>query len=112
MSVIKTFFGLILIILFVGFSYWMYATYTSRAGDDAIWDGLNGMMPQTLRQWSCSEIKQRGDGEAAPKSCAAYWDVPGREEAAAPGVESGDDDTALPDGPLIETAPANAGAAD
>ncbi len=110
MGVIKTLFGLILIILFVGFGYWMYATYTTERGDDPIWAGLNGLMPTELQRWACVEIKQRTGGAPAPQSCAEYWNVPGQEEAAAPGTETdiaGPSDEAAP-----ETAPANASAAD
>jgi hypothetical protein len=67
MAVIKTFFGLILIFLFVVFGYWMYATYALRSGDNAVWDGINGMMPEVLQQWSCSEIRQRAGADPAPK---------------------------------------------
>ncbi len=109
MAVIRTFFGLILIFIFVVFGYWMYATYTLRSADNAVWDGINGMMPEVLRQWSCSEIRQRAGADPAPKSCAEFWDVPGPEAAAAPGLE-GDADTATPDDEpeALETAPASA----
>lgn len=116
MAVIKTFFGLILIIVFVVFGYWMYATHTTETGDDAIWAGINGLMPEVLRQWSCSEIEARAGGSPpAPQSCAEYWNVPGPEEAAAPGTEDGTD-IAEPfgeDAPeAIETAPASAAGTD
>ncbi|RIA56631.1 hypothetical protein [Dichotomicrobium thermohalophilum] len=108
MSVIKTLFGLVLIVVFVGFGYWLYATYTTERGDDPIWAGLNGLMPTELQQWACSEIRQRAGGEPAPQSCAQYWNVPGPEEAAAPGTEIAEPvDEATP-----EPAPANASAAD
>jgi len=106
MGIFKTLFGLILIVLFVGFGYWMYATYTSPAGDDPIWAGLNELMPTELQQWACSEIQQRAGGSPAPQSCAQYWNVPGPEEAAAPGAETDMAAPAMEAGP--ETAPANA----
>jgi len=108
MSVIKTLFGLILIVVFVGFGYWMYATYTTETGDDPIWAGLNGLMPSELQQWACSEIRERAPRAPAPQSCAAFWNVPGPEEAAAPGAENAiaeSSDPAAPD-------PANAAAAE
>jgi hypothetical protein len=108
MGVIKTLFGLILIVVFVGFGYWMYATYTTKTGDDAIWAGLNALMPKELQQWACSEIRQRAGGEPAPQSCAEYWNVPGPEEAAAPGTET---DIAEPSEATAPN-PANASAAD
>jgi hypothetical protein len=107
MGVIKTLFGLVLIVVFVGFGYWLYATYTTEQGDDAIWAGLNGLMPTELQQWACGEIKQRAAGAPAPQSCAEYWNVPGPEEAAAPGTET---DIAEPADAAPE--PANAAAAD
>jgi len=101
MSVIKTLFGLILIVLFVGFGYWFYATYTTETGDDAIWAGLNGLMPTELQQWACSEIRERAGGAPAPQSCAEFWNRPGPEEAAAPGADTEiaepADDLASPD---------------
>lgn len=110
MGVLKAVFGLILIVLFVGFGYWMYATYTTKTGDDAIWAGINGLMPETLQRWSCSEIKQRAGGSPAPQSCAEFWNMPGPEEAAAPGVET---DLAGPtEDDLPDTAPASATAAE
>jgi hypothetical protein len=106
MSVLKAVFGLVLIVLFVGFGYWMYATYTTKTGDDAIWAGLNGLMPQTLQQWACGEVEMRVGGETAPQSCAAYWDAPGAEEAAAPGAET---ELATPGADAdVDTAPADA----
>jgi len=108
MAVIKTFFGLILIFVFVLFGYWMYGTYMLRSGDNAVWDGINGMMPVVLRQWSCSEIRQRAGADPAPKSCAEFWDVPGPEAAAAPGLE-GDADLAAPE---AEPEPSEAAPAD
>jgi len=106
MGVLKAVFGLVLIVLFVGFGYWMYATYTTNTGDDAIWAGLNGLMPQTLQQWACSEVEMRVGGETAPQSCAAYWDAPGPEEAAAPGAET---ELAAPGTDAdVDTAPADA----
>lgn len=113
MAVIRTFFGLILIFIFVVFGYWMYATYTLRSGDNAVWDGVNGMMPEVLQQWSCSEIRQRAGADPAPKSCAEFWDVPGPEAAAAPGLE-GDEEIAAPGDGSVEpdSAPASAAGAD
>jgi hypothetical protein len=108
MGVIKTLFGLILIVVFVGFGYWLQATYMSETGDDPIWAGLNGLMPAELQQWACSEIRQRAGGSSAPQSCAEYWNVPGPEEAAAPGTET---DIAEPADPAAPD-PANASAAD
>jgi hypothetical protein len=108
MGVIKTLFGLVLIVVFVGFGYWLQATYTSETGDDAIWAGLNGLMPAELQQWACSEIRQRAGGGSAPQSCAEYWNVPGPEEAAAPGTET---EIAEPVDPAAPD-PANASAAD
>lgn len=116
MAAIKSFFGLILIFVFVVFGYWMYATYSTDSGDDAIWAGINGMMPEVLRQWSCSEIRTRAGGASpAPQSCAEYWNVPGPEEAAAPGTEDGTDiaepaDEGAP--AATETAPASAAGTD
>jgi hypothetical protein len=109
MAVIKTFFGLILIFVFVVLGYWMYATYTLRSADNAVWDGINGMMPEVLQQWSCREIRERAGSDPAPKSCADFWDVPGPEAAAAPGAENGSAG-ASPDG--RDTAPASAVGAD
>jgi len=88
MAVIRTFFGLVLIFVFVVFGYWMYATYNTRTGDDPIWAGINGMMPEVLRQWACTEVGLRiGQRAPAPQNCGKYWRLPGPEEAAAPGAE-------------------------
>jgi len=107
MGVIKTIFGLILIVVFVGFGYWTYATYTTRTGDDAIWAGINGMMPEVLQQWSCGEIRTRTGGAQVPQSCARFWDEPGPEKAAAPGAETDRDTDAPSEDADPETAPAD-----
>jgi len=113
MAVIRTIFGLILIFAFVVFGYWMYATYTLRSGDNAVWDGINGVMPEVLRQWSCSEIRQRAGADPAPKSCAPFWNVPGPEAAAAPGVADGREPTEPGREPrATETVPAGAAGAE
>jgi len=109
MSVIKTLFGLILIVVFVGFGYWMYATYTTETGDDPIWAGLNGLMPTELQQWACSEIRERAGGAPAPQSCAEFWNLPGPEEAAAPGTDT---EIAEPADDLASPDPAAASAAE
>ncbi len=113
MAVIKAFFGLVFICVFVVFGYWMYATYTLRTSDNAVWDGINGVMPQALQYWSCGEVRQRAGADPAPKSCAAFWDVPGPEAEAAPGLE-GDLDEAGPDAEpqASESAPTGAPGSD
>lgn len=108
MAVIRTVFGLILISIFVVFGYWMYATYMLRSGDNAVWDGINGIMPGVLQQWSCSEIRQRAGADPVPKSCAAFWDLPGPEAEAAPGLEDGTGVAAPAEEPgTSQTAPAS-----
>ncbi len=111
MGLIKTFFGLVLIAVFVVFGYWMYATYTAETADDPIWAGINSLMPGVLRQWSCQEIRPRTDAEPAPQSCAEYWDVPAQEEVAAPGMEQ-NGGSRRNDGQAVETAPAGTVGAD
>lgn len=93
MRAVRTIVGILLVVLLVVVGYWLYITYTTKSGDDEIWAAINRNMPDPLRKWSCTEVRDRAGSVPAPRGCADVWAAMERpaampETEGAPGVEA------------------------
>jgi multidrug efflux pump len=67
---IRAIIKLIILILVVIFSYWLYATLVS-APNAPYWAGINRSMPDALRRFSCEQVHKREPASPLP-SCEDY----------------------------------------
>jgi hypothetical protein len=70
MGLIKALINLIILILIVIFGYWLYATWVS-APDAPYWAEINRRMPDTLRRYSCDQVRKRA-ATGPIESCEGY----------------------------------------
>ena len=57
MGLIRAIFYLVILAVIVGFSYWLYATYT--IAPEPYWAQINRLMPDPLRRYSCDRVRAR-----------------------------------------------------
>ena len=63
-----------LVIVAVLGGFWAYQTLTITEPYDEVWIGLNSRLPDTLRAWSCGEVRGRVTGSMlAPMGCEGFW---------------------------------------
>ena len=69
LGVIKTFFGLIILVAMLISGFWLsgiYTPYVSPSGE--YWAMLNSKLPTCAQNWACEEIRNRSG--QAPAYCA------------------------------------------
>jgi hypothetical protein len=69
MGLIRAIITLIILAIIVVFGYWVYGTYVNT--DTPYWSQINTRMPDSLRRYSCDQIKKRNTGTAVA-SCEGY----------------------------------------
>ncbi|MGO9487068.1 MAG: hypothetical protein ACLPX9_21260 [Rhodomicrobium sp.] len=67
---IRTIINLIILILAGIFGYWLYATFVT-APHAPYWPEVNRNLPETLRRFSCEQVRKREPTGPLP-SCEGY----------------------------------------